>query len=233
MRLILRLARGLARLAVALLVAFLLLAAVIGTHALYLARLAPPPAPAAAIVVLGGGVFADGRPGPDTLARTRHGIALYEAGLAPRIHFTGGHRNPHIAGLGDGMAAVAREAGVPPAAISTENASRSTLQNALFSREALPPAGSEPLLVVSDGYHLARAWASFRWAGYDDVHVSAVTALGGGSIVARARRVARETLAWGFNVGRLAIWVGLNAAGYHRPETSDLLALEPGAAGPA
>jgi hypothetical protein len=77
---------------------------------------------------------------------------------------------------------------------------------------------------VSDGYHLARAWASFRWAGYSDVRLAAATGFGGGGAVAQVRRVCRETLAWGFNVARLTIWVGLNAAGFHRDETSDLLA---------
>jgi uncharacterized SAM-binding protein YcdF (DUF218 family) len=229
----LRLLRLLARLVAGLALALLLTAAAVAAHAFWLAHWAGPPRPAAVIVVLGGGVFPDGRPGPDSLARARQGIALYEAGVAPRLHFTGGHRNPDLPGLGDGMAAVALVAGVPAEAISTENASRSTLQNALLSREVLPPGEAGTVLLVSDGYHLARAWASFRWAGYRPVRLAAATAFGGGTAMAQLRRVSREPLAWVFNVARLAVWVGMNAVGLERPDTSDLLAAVPPARVPA
>jgi uncharacterized SAM-binding protein YcdF (DUF218 family) len=219
-----RLLRLLARLVAGFVLALLLTAAAVAVHAVWLARWAGPPQPAAVIVVLGGGVYANGRPGPDSLARARRGIALYKAGVAPRLHFTGGHRNPDLPGLGESMAAVALDAGVPAVAISTENDSRSTLQNALLSRAVLPPDEAGPVLLVSDGYHLARAWASFRWAGYRPVHLAAATAFGGGTPLAQLRRVGRESLAWAFNVARLTVWVGMNAVGLERPETSELLA---------
>jgi uncharacterized SAM-binding protein YcdF (DUF218 family) len=218
-----RLIRLVARLLAGLVLAFALTAAGVAGHALWLVHRAGGPDPAAAIVVLGGGVYADGSPGPDTLARTRHGIALYRAGLAPHLHFTGGHRNPDVPGTGEGMRAAALAAGVPAAATSAESGSRSTLQNALLSRAALGPLAGAPVILVSDGYHLARAWASFRWAGYGPVALSAATAFGEGSVRDRAARVGREALAWWFNLGRAALWHAAGVVGTAEQERLELL----------
>ncbi len=192
--------------------------------ALWLSSRAAEPHPASVIVVLGGGVLKDGTPGPDTLDRVNHGIDLYKKGIAPRMHFTGGHGNPNLPGLGDAMANVAVAAGVPRDAVTVENASRSTLQNALLSRTPLPPEEAGSILLVSDGYHLARAWASFRVAGYRPVHVSAASAFGRGSFGAKIRRVVRESLAWPFNATRLGVWAAFNALGLDWPDSSELLA---------
>lgn len=219
-----RLGRALSRIAGLVLLVLALVLATIGGTAIWLDRWAAPPGPAETIIVLGGGVLPDGAPGPDTLRRTRKAIALWEAGLASRLLFTGGHRNPDVPGLADGMAAVALEAGVPEAALDRENASRSTLQNALFSTGVLPPEEAGRVILVSDGYHLARAWASFRWAGYDPVAVAAASAFGGGSPGDMARRLGRETLAWGFNAGRLALWGAMGLLGLKTEGMTGLLA---------
>lgn len=203
---------------------FVLTGAGVTLHALWLIHRTGIPDPAAVIVVLGGGVRRDGSPGPDTLARINHGVHLYRQGIAPRMHFTGGHTNPDLAGLGTAMAGVAISEGVPATAITVEDASHSTLQNALLSRPMLPPASIGPIVIVSDGYHLARAWAIFRWAGYQPVEVSAATGFGDGTLRERTRRVARESLAWFYNAARLTAWATLNAVGFDLPETSHLLA---------
>ena len=157
---------------------FLTAAAVAGS-ALWLARAAPPPQPAAAIVVLSGGMTRDNRLGDDTAARVRAGVALWQAGLAPRIHFTGASsRRFGRPDAGAQMRQLAVELGVPPAAASAETRSRSTLQNALLSRPVLGPLAGRPVILVSDGYHLARSWASFRWAGYPEVGLAAASAFG-------------------------------------------------------
>jgi uncharacterized SAM-binding protein YcdF (DUF218 family) len=218
-----RLIRALARLAAGLALLLALTAGVVALHALWLVHLAGPPDQAGAIIVLGGGVYRDGSPGPDTLARTRHGVALYEAGLAPHLHFTGGHRNPDVPGTGQGMRAAALAAGVPAAATTAESESRSTLENALLSREALGPRADAPVILVSDGYHLARAWASFRWTGYRPVALSAATAFGEGTLRSRAARVGREALAWWFNLGRVGLWRLAALVGTPEPERHELL----------
>ena len=149
----------------------------------------------------------DNRLGDDTAARVRAGVALWQAGLAPRIHFTGASsRRFRRPDAGAQMRALALDLGVPPAAASAETRSLSTLQNALFSRPVLGPLADRPVILVSDGYHLARAWASFRWAGYPEVRLAAASAFGVTSPAEQARHLARETLAWWFNLARVAVW---------------------------
>ena len=80
------------------------------------------------------------------------------------------------------------------------------------------------MILVSDGYHLARAWASFRWAGYEPVTLSAASAFGGGTPGAKLRRVGRETLAWWFNAGRIALWGTMDLIGIETDGRADLLA---------
>lgn len=215
---------ALARIAVAGVLVFVLTCAAISLDAWWLDSRTTTPPPAAVIVVLGGGVRADGTPGPDSLRRTSKGIALYQAGVAPRLHFTGGHRNPDVLGLGQSMALVATASGIPEDVVSTESLSRSTLQNALLSADVIPPATTGPIVLVSDGYHLARAWVSFRWAGYGPVYLSAASAFGEDGLTAKLRRIGREALAWWFNAGRIAVWSLLDLFGMDRKDSLDLLA---------
>ena len=50
-------------------------------------------------------------------------------------------------------------------ALLVEVRSKSTLQNALFTRALLRSGPDTPLVLVTNRYHLPRAWLSFRWAG--------------------------------------------------------------------
>ena len=63
------------------------------------------------------------------------------------------------------MAGLLRDAGVPEAAILQEDAATSTLENARLTARIMARHGLRQALVVTDGYHRARAWASFRAAG--------------------------------------------------------------------
>jgi uncharacterized SAM-binding protein YcdF (DUF218 family) len=166
----------------------------------------PPRGLAETIVVLGGGAAAD-RLARDTEARVRAGVALYEARRAPRLLFSGATPGDASPSAAERMQALAISLGVPAEATAVEGRSHSTLQNALFSREALGPEADRPVILVSDGYHLARARASFRWAGFPDVSVAAATPFGDLPLPAQLRAVAREALAWWFNLARaLAYW---------------------------
>ena len=127
----------------------------------------PLPAGAAAIVVLSG-PYAPNAPS-ETRARVTRGVALWHAGAAPLLVLSG-----KIYGAqGEDIASVMRDqalaAGVPTAAIRLEPNSSSTLQNALFSADLLGAAKAAPVIVVTHRYHLPRAFASFRWAGFAKV----------------------------------------------------------------
>jgi uncharacterized SAM-binding protein YcdF (DUF218 family) len=164
----------------------------------------PPTEPAQVLIVLGGDMEADNTLGPQTRQRVEAGVALFQAGAAPRIHFTGGSEADP--GAGEQMRALAVSLGVPAAATSAESRSQSTLQNALLSRPVLGPLADEPVMLVTDGFHLARAWASFRWAGYRPVRLAAASAFGPSPVPDQLRSLARETLAWWFNLPRVAAY---------------------------
>jgi uncharacterized SAM-binding protein YcdF (DUF218 family) len=200
----------------------LLTAAGVVAHALWMAR-APLPEPAGVIIVLGGNMEKDNTLGAETRARVLAGVRLFEAGLAPRIHFTGGVPRKGRPGAGAQMRALAIAEGVPAAAATAESLSESTLQNALFSRPVLGPEADGPVILVSDGFHLARSWLSFRWAGYGPVALAAATAFGDEPAEEQARRVVRETLAWWFNLARLAAWETMQAVAGPDPARVDML----------
>lgn len=131
---------------------------------------APIP-PANAIVVLSGPWTAPDAPIGETRQRVARGVSLWQAGLAPRIVMSGGGARAANGGPGDAeyMAEYAIALGVPPAAITLEAASHSTLQNAWLTRR-LPGIDPEAkILLVTHRYHLPRAVPSFRWAGFTDI----------------------------------------------------------------
>jgi len=106
-----------------------------------------------AVVVAGCRVMASGRPSPALAHRVRRAVALYEAGHARRLVFTGG--------VGDFPPSEARAAadlaislGVPASAIVLEDRSTSTEENARFAAELIGADAS--ILVVSSAYHVFR-----------------------------------------------------------------------------
>lgn len=121
---------------------------------------------AQAIVVLGGSGDGHEGLGFDSRLRIATGIELFKSGKAPRLVLTGGGTPVRVAEV---MAQEARDQGVPQDAILFEAESLSTLQNALFSGDFEQIDKAEPIILVTNRYHLPRAWASFRWAGFQDV----------------------------------------------------------------
>lgn len=115
------------------------------------------------IVCLGAGMSADGTLHGPAIKRVETCAELYAKGIAPRVHFTGGRRVPDGPAAGDQMAKLAISLGVPDGAISRENESLSTLQNALFSQPML--ADADTILIVTEAFHLPRSVTSFRLLG--------------------------------------------------------------------
>lgn len=138
--------------------------ALIGT-ALYIALYKPSEAPVTGetIIVLGGDAAEAGALNEQTAQRVTTAVALFVAEAGSQLVMTGGD------GVAEAMRDAAVQAGVPAEAILIENASKSTLQNALFTAdlEGVDPAA--PVLLVTQKFHLPRAHASFRWAGFGDV----------------------------------------------------------------
>lgn len=105
-----------------------------------------------AIIVPGCRVYRGGVPSPSLARRTRHAVRLWRAGKAPRLVFTGGvgRHPPSEARVARDLAV---ELGVPAAAITIEERSTSTEENARFAAEL---AEARRVLVVTDSYHVFR-----------------------------------------------------------------------------
>ena len=123
-----------------------------------------------AIVVAGCRVMPDGQPSPALARRTRHAVALWQQGLAPRLVLTGGV-GTHPPSEAEAAADLARSLGVPDEALWVEGRSTSTDENARFAAQELTDAGIEVqrILVVSDSYHVCRASRVFA-RHFADVH---------------------------------------------------------------
>lgn len=114
------------------------------------------PAPADAIVVLGG----EGA----GFSRTQHALALYRAGYAPRVVFSGGRMVDF--GVECSSAQISLEAaqdlGLPAGAFLISSEAQSTYDEAVNLAGMAAAEGWESLLVVSDPFHMRRAGQTFR-----------------------------------------------------------------------
>jgi uncharacterized SAM-binding protein YcdF (DUF218 family) len=123
-----------------------------------------------AIVVLGGGASGKGslRPvdelGDLSARRATCGVDLYLRGFARKLVFSGGDGS--ISGKGPKEAVEmkrwAMRLGVPEEAITIEDQSRNTYENAVHTQRIL---GNATVLLVSSADHMLRAMALFRKAG--------------------------------------------------------------------
>lgn len=170
--------------------------ALIGTG-LYVAMYeAPAETPAAqAIVVLGGNGPEEGALTDESAERMAHALTLHQAGVAPTLVLTGGGAVP----VAPVMAEAALAAEIAEDALLIEATSTSTLQNALFTADFEALDKTQPIILVSQRYHLPRAWASFRWAGFETVHLSAADADAGFTV---DQRLLWEAVKWPLNILR-------------------------------
>jgi len=124
----------------------------------------PPPRPAQAIVVLGSYMGTDGTLSAASLQRAVRGIQLYRRGLAPLLVMAGAQQGPRAEA--EVRADLAREFGVPAAAILTEGGGRTTREEALRMRRLLRPRGVSDLLLVTSADHMPRAREEFEREGF-------------------------------------------------------------------
>jgi len=129
--------------------------------------------PPAGIVILGGAITPD-------VAMARDGVALNEAAermtaaveLArrypdARIIFSGGEGSL-LYGANESEVALKllERLGVAPGRVVTEDRSRNTWENAVFSRRIAMPKLGERWLLVTSAYHMPRAVGVFQKAGF-------------------------------------------------------------------
>jgi uncharacterized SAM-binding protein YcdF (DUF218 family) len=111
--------------------------------------------PADAIVVMGAAQY-DGRPSPVFASRLDHAVALYLAGVAPRLVMTGGKAVGDRTTEAATGRAFALERGVPPEAIVVEDQSRTTLESIRAVAGLLRADGAGTAVFVSDRPHMLR-----------------------------------------------------------------------------
>lgn len=117
------------------------------------------------IVVLGAGLRRDNQPGLALTRRAAHAAALWQKGYAAVVICSGGNPGSRARSEAAACAELLQADGVPASAIIQEDQSRSTEENAIYTRALMTEMGWQTAIVVSDGFHLFRARRLFVNAG--------------------------------------------------------------------
>ncbi|MFC2029305.1 YdcF family protein [Chloroflexota bacterium] len=146
-----------------------------------------------AIVILGARVEPDGTPGPDLLARTMHGVRLFQRGFAPYLVCTGGFDNDRLSAASVACA-TAVEQGVPRQSVLLADGSMTTREDAVSAHDLFAARGWQTAILVSHPLHLERARILFESQGIEVFPSPTSTDLGAIPMGTRAWLTARETV---------------------------------------
>ena len=105
------------------------------------------------ILVLGCGVYADGTPSTMLTDRLKQAIALYEAGVAPKLLMSGDHGQENYDEV-NVMKQFAIDSGVPSSDIFMDHAGFSTYESVYRTKDIFQ---AEKIVIVTQQYHLHRA----------------------------------------------------------------------------
>ena len=100
--------------------------------------------------------------GGDTTARTVEAIKLYQAGWAPKIVFSGAAHDEDSPSNAAVMRGIALSYGVPEEAVSIDEHSRTTKQNAEKTASLLEGESISSLILVTSSYHQRRTNLEFQ-----------------------------------------------------------------------
>jgi len=106
------------------------------------------PSKSDAIIVLGGEMNGE---------RTRKGAELYREGIAPKMMLSDGTKMSWRTAAIREMYDLAVLEGVPESSLLKEERSRSTYENALFTRELMEQQGLRSAVVVTSDWHMKRS----------------------------------------------------------------------------
>jgi uncharacterized SAM-binding protein YcdF (DUF218 family) len=121
------------------------------------------------LIVLGGDQLSDGTIGIASYWRSVYAVRAFRTGGFKRIVVTGGLVGPHSPmSVARAMADFMAGLGVPRDAITIEEHSRSTRENALFTARMIAGWPGTKVLLSSD-IHMRRAHATFAHAGVDTI----------------------------------------------------------------
>ena len=160
-----------------------------------------------AVIVLGAAVWAEGKPSPTLLRRTRHGAALVLSGKAPFLIVTGGI-GQHPPAEAIVMRDIAIQEGVAESAIIVEDRGENTLASGFACRTIMRSHGWRRALIVTDDFHVARTRLIFRWLGIQAEATAAPGARHDFGTVRWACYWLRELAAWPWTLLRLVVRSG-------------------------
>jgi uncharacterized SAM-binding protein YcdF (DUF218 family) len=110
--------------------------------------IADNPVPSDCLIVLGGELKGE---------RTEQAVMLYRQGMASALLFSDGTDLSWRTRAVDEMTALAREMKIPQKAILTEEKSRSTYENALYTKAILKRQNWHSAIVVTSNWHTRRS----------------------------------------------------------------------------
>lgn len=121
------------------------------------------------IIVLGAGFNRNGTVGGALWRRSYRAAQLWHDGYADTIICTGGQSPSQQRSEAAGCQEVLLDEGVSSGAIILENNSRSTEENALYSRDIMQANDWQTAILVSDSFHVLRANLIFESHEFDAV----------------------------------------------------------------
>ncbi|MDQ7024023.1 MAG: YdcF family protein [Anaerolineae bacterium] len=121
------------------------------------------------IIVLGAGFNRDGTVGSALWRRSYRAAQLWHEGYADVIICTGGQSANQQRSEASGCQEVLLGEGVSPQAITLEENSRSTEENAIHSRDIMEANDWQTAILVSDSFHVLRANLIFELHEFDVV----------------------------------------------------------------
>ena len=123
--------------------------------------------PADAIVALAAGLNSDEILSNNSMRRALRGITLYKLGLAPLLALSGSPSQRSGRPEVEIRAQLARDVGIPPAALVLVGTPRTTREEAVEFGRLLKPRGVRRILLVTHGDHMPRALPLFQRAGFE------------------------------------------------------------------
>jgi uncharacterized SAM-binding protein YcdF (DUF218 family) len=165
-----------------------------------------PNAKADIIVVLGAGVDPNGTAGFALTRRTRLGADLYAQGVAPLVLCTGAIPYNRPVSEASACREVLLTKGVSIEAILLEERSRSTEENALYSKEILSAKNLHSVVVVTDSFHAFRSRFLFESMGVE-VSMAVVPPNSIRNPVTYLTSLLRESVAWQWQVFKDAVGI--------------------------
>lgn len=177
--------------------------------------------PADAALVLGGGVDGDGMIAYSSRRRVATAALALAEGRVGRLIFSGGAGANNPRSPADRMADYAESLGVDPGRISIERRARSTFENLRFGFALAEEQGFDRLAIVTDSYHLVRAQALAGYFGRPGIDLIAAPGLVADSYGNRVGAILRESLAWWYNLYKVAGWELLGVLGWDEAERTE------------